>query len=401
MNEDHRNLGRRLTLFETAPIIGTGLPIWMPDGAVIRSELEKLGAEFAERAGCHRVYTPMLAKKELFERSGHWDKFADDMFPTMRVGGEDLVLRPANCPSHVQVYAAVAHSWRDLPVRLSENASMFRSELSGVLGGLNRVRQITLDDAHVFCRESQVVDEVASALESIEEAYRVLGIEVLEYRLSVRGPKGHYSGEDESWHAAEAELIEALDRVGVDSRRGEDQAAFYGPKIDVQVKDAAGREETLSTVQVDRWMPQRFGLRYTAPDGTAHRPVMIHRGLFGSTERLTALLIERFQGTFPTWLAPEQVRVLPVDGRHHGEAARALVTLLRAQGIRAVATDRGSLGSRVRDAREHHTSYSVVLGDREISEHSVSVEGQTIQVTAFVEGLTAEISEREIRRRFS
>ncbi|UJP10772.1 threonine--tRNA ligase [Microbacterium sp. KUDC0406] len=292
-NEDHRSLGRRLRLFDTVPIIGAGLPIWLPDGAVIRGELERMAAEIAERTGCVRVHTPVLAKRALFEQSGHWNKFAEDMFPAMKVGDDELVLRPANCPSHVQVYAAEAHSWRDLPVRLIESASMFRSELSGVLGGLSRVRQISLDDAHVFCAEDQVVDEVVQALDAITDAYGVLGITVDHYRLSGRGPG---SGADQDWDASEADLRAALDRRGIPFEYVPGEGAFYGPKIDVQVRDSAGREETLSTVQVDRVLPERFGLSYIGVDGAKHRPVMIHRGLLSSMERLVALLIEQYQG---------------------------------------------------------------------------------------------------------
>lgn len=259
---------------------------------MIRAELERLGAEEAARSGCRGVYTPVLAKRELYERSGHWSKFAADMFPVMDVGGEEYVLRPANCPHHAMAYAAQPHSFRDLPVRFSEQGAMFRSELSGVLSGLSRVRQINLDDAHVFCTPDQAGAEVVAALESIRRCYGVLGIEVHRYRQSLRGPGDGYLGTDAQWQHAEAQLAAALDRIGLAYEPVVGEAAFYGPKIDVQVLDAAGREETLSTVQLDFSQPKRFGLEYTGSDGRRHQPLMIHRGVLGSMERLVALLLE-------------------------------------------------------------------------------------------------------------
>ncbi|MEW2016274.1 aminoacyl--tRNA ligase-related protein [Rhodococcus sp. NPDC076796] len=245
MNSDHNRLGRELDLFATSPAIGAGLPMLLPDGAIIRAELEKLAAEESARSGCLGVYTPVLAKRSLFERSGHWDKFSADMFPPMRIGGEEYVLRPANCPHHTQIFAARGRSFRELPFRVSELGSMFRSELSGVLGGLTRVRQISLDDAHVFCTPGQVREEVGRALDSIERCYGVLGL-VASFRLSVRGGSGHYLGDSVQWDTAEHQLRDALG-----SREftvGEGDAAFYGPKIDVQV---IGSPDTVSTVQID------------------------------------------------------------------------------------------------------------------------------------------------------
>ena len=269
---DHRRLGRELKLFATEPLVGAGLPLWLPDGAVIRAELERLAAEEAIRGGCQPVYTPVLAKRALFERSGHWAKFADDMFPPMRVGEEEFVLRPANCPHHALVYASEQRSYRDLPVRLAELGAMFRSELSGVLGGLARVRQINLDDTHVFCAPEQMPGEIALAVQSVQRCYRLLGIDVARYRLSRRGPGGGYLGGDDLWAAAEGHLAAVLRDLGLDYEDAPGEAAFYGPKIDVQVADPAGREETLSTVQLDFNQPERFDLCYIGPDGGRHRP---------------------------------------------------------------------------------------------------------------------------------
>jgi threonyl-tRNA synthetase len=374
---DHRRLGRELKLFATDPLAGAGLPLWLPDGAVVRAELERLAAEEAIRGGSQPVYTPVLAKRALFERSGHWVKFADDMFPPMRVGdgagragekdeaGEELVLRPANCPHHVLVYASEQRSYRDLPVRLAELGSMFRSELSGVLGGLARVRQINLDDTHVFCAPEQVRDEIVRGLDAVRRCYRLLGIDVTRYRLSRRGSGDGYLGSEELWADAERQLVAALGELGLDYEDAPGEAAFYGPKIDVQVTDPAGREESLSTVQLDFNQPERFDAYYVGPDGARHRPVMIHRGVLSSMERMVAHLIERYDGAFPPWLAPVQVLVLPV-GDAHAAQARCVADQLRAAGLRAACDPAdATLGARIRRSRARRIPYVAVIGDRE------------------------------------
>jgi threonyl-tRNA synthetase len=362
---DHRRLGRELRLFSTDPLVGAGLPLWLPDGAVIRAELERLAAEEAARGGCQPVYTPVLAKRELFERSGHWAKFAGDMFPPMRVGGEEFVLRPANCPHHALVYASEQRSVRDLPVRLAELGSMFRSELSGVLGGLARVRQINLDDTHVFCAPAQVRDEIAGALEAVRRCYRMLGIDVARYRLSRRGDGDGYLGGAGLWADAELQLAGALGDLGIDYEEARGEAAFYGPKIDVQVADPAGREESLSTVQLDFNQPERFGLRFIGTDGAPHRPVMIHRGVLSAMERLVAHLIEQYNGAFPPWLAPLQLLVLPVAEPNSGPA-RAMADRARAAGLRAECDPAdATLGARIRRAHDRRIPYVAVVGQRE------------------------------------
>jgi threonyl-tRNA synthetase len=396
VKNDHRALGRELELFATSPIIGAGLPLWLPDGAVIRGELEKFAAEQAAASGCRRVYTPVLAKRELFERSGHWDKFHEDMFAPMKVGGEELVLRPSNCPSHIQVYASRARSWRELPVRLAEAGTMFRNEQSGALGGLSRVRQINLDDAHVFCRDDQVIDEVVAALAVIQDSYEVLGIKIDYFRLSVRGEGGNYAGEDAGWEMAERQLREALEVAGVPFRRAEGEAAFYGPKIDVQVIDAAGREETLSTVQVDHVLPGRFNLSYIAEDSTKYRPVMVHRGLLGSMERLVALLIELYDGRFPTWLAPVQVAVLPVSAAQN-ETAIAVIEKLEAANLRVQLLDRGTLGARIRQARTDRVAHIAVVGQTEADAGTVTVGKRQLPISNFIRELTDQVAHRSLR----
>ncbi len=341
---------RSLDFYATSPLVGSGLPLWLPDGAVVRAELEKLAAEEARRGGCLPVYTPVLAKRELFERSGHWDKFADDMFPPMEVGGEQFVLRPANCPHHALVYASRQRSFRDLPLRLAEVGAMFRSELSGVLSGLSRVRQINLDDCHVFCAPEQIEDEVVRGLESIRRCYDILGVDVEVYRLSLRGAGNGYLGSDEAWVRAQRALASALDRCGVSYVEAPGEAAFYGPKIDVQVR-FGNREETLSTVQVDFAQPERFDLGYIGSDGGGHRPVMIHRGVLSAMERMVAYLVERYGVALPVWLSPVQVIVAPVSDAH-APAAAALHEQLLGVGARSrLAGADATLGARIRSAR--------------------------------------------------
>jgi threonyl-tRNA synthetase len=368
---DHRRLGRELRLFATDPMVGAGLPLWLPDGAVIRAEIERLAAEEAIRGGCQRVYTPVLAKRELYERSGHWAKFADDMFPPMKVGGgddwagEELVLRPANCPHHALIYASQQRSFRDLPVRLAELGAMFRSELSGVLGGLSRVRQINLDDCHVFCAPEQVRGEIVRAMESVLRSYRLLGIDVARFRLSRRDGGDGFLGGDDLWVSAERQLAAALGDLGLDFEDAEGEAAFYGPKIDVQVIDPAGREETLSTVQLDFNQPERFGLVYIGSDGARHQPVMIHRGILSAMERLVAHLIELYDGAFPPWLSPVQVLVLPVSDEQAAHA-RAVADEASAAGLRAECDPAdATLGARIRRARGRRIPYIAVIGERE------------------------------------
>ena len=285
---DHRKLGRELGLFGTAPLIGAGLPYWLPDGAVIRHSLEQYVHDLERRAGYRHVHSPVLGKRELYELSGHWAHYRDDMYPPMDVGGEQLVLRPRLCPHHALIYRSRGRSYRELPLRIAELGGMFRSELSGVLGGLHRARAIQLNDAHGFCTLDQVVAEAAAALALIRHAYDALGIRPARYRLSLPGPGGKYV--PGNWDGAVAILRSVLDGLPYDAVEGE--VAFFGPKIDVQVADGAGRESTLSTVQVDFHMPEQFGLDYVGADAAKHRPVMVHRSIKGSVERAVAQLVD-------------------------------------------------------------------------------------------------------------
>ncbi|MFI8483540.1 threonine--tRNA ligase [Streptomyces rubrogriseus] len=361
-HHDHRRLGRELALFDTDPLMGAGLPYWLPDGAVVRHTLEEYVRDAERRAGYRHVYSPVLGKRELYEISGHWEHYRDDMFPPMELGAEEVVLRPSLCPHHALVYRSRSRSYRELPLRIAELGAMYRSEPSGVLGGLTRVRAIHLNDAHVFCAPDQAADEARAALGLIRRAHADLGVRASRYRLSLPGPGGKYVADPELWRRATALLREALEGLPYEAVEGE--AAFYGPKIDVQIEDAADRESTLSTVQIDFHQPERFGLRYIGPDGTRHRPVMVHRSVIGSVERAVAHLIEAHGGAFPAWLAPVQLVVLPVADAQR-EAAHALVRQAVDRGLRAevAGPERGSLGARIRAARK--VPYQAVIGARE------------------------------------
>ena len=376
---DHRDLNRDLAIFATDPLAGSGLPLWLPDGAVIFAELERLAADLARADGCVPVKTPVLGKRALFERSGHWAKFAEDMFPPMAMGsgpagesGDELVLRPANCPHHALVYKARQHSYRELPIRLHELAPMFRAERSGVLSGLSRVRQINLDDTHVFCRPDQVAEEAGKALRSALKAQEILGLRVDYVRLSLRDASPSYLGSAEQWDGAEEALRKAAAEAGVDVVVASGEAAFYGPKLDLQVIDPAGHDETIATVQIDFNQPERFDLTYDAADGSQQRVVMVHRGTVGSMERVTAALLERYQGRLPLWLAPAQIAVLPVSASQDS-AAHRLVDALVAEGLRPRLDAGGSLGGRIRESRRRREPLIAVIGAVEADAGQVQV----------------------------
>ncbi|MFI0810703.1 threonine--tRNA ligase [Streptomyces echinatus] len=361
---DHRRLGRELGLFDTDPLMGAGLPYWLPDGAVVRHTLEEYIRDAERRAGYRHVYSPEIGKRELYEISGHWDHYRDDMYPPMRLGAEEAVLRPSLCPHHALIYRSRSRSYRELPLRIAELGTMYRAELSGVLGGLTRVRAIRLNDAHIFCTLDQAVAEARAALELIARAYADLGIEAVRHRLSLPGAGGKYVADPDLWHRATGLLREVLAEAGVAYEEAEGEAAFYGPKIDVQIADPAGRESTLSTVQIDFHQPARFGLQYIGADGAKHRPVMVHRSVVGSVGRAVAHLIEAHGGAFPAWLAPVQLVVLPV-GEEQVERAVAVVREAVALGLRAelAGPGQGTLGARIRAARL--VPYQAVIGVRE------------------------------------
>lgn len=361
---DHRKLGRELGLFGTVPLIGAGLPYWLPDGALVRHSLEEYVRGLERCAGYRHVNSPVLGKRELYEISGHWSLYRDDMYPPMDVGGEQLVLRPSLCPHHALIYRSRGRSYRELPLRIAEIGGMYRSELSGVLGGLSRVRAIQLNDAHIFCTPGQVEAEAAAALALIRQAYDALGISPARYRLSLPGAGGKYV--PGNWEHAVGILRSVLDGLPYDAVEGE--AAFYGPKIDVQVVDSAGRESTLSTVQIDFHMPEQFGLEYVGADAAKHRPVMVHRSIIGSVERAVAQLLEVHGGAFPAWLAPVQLRLLPLSA---AELPYAQSLLDSCDDLRVEIAAEGSLGARIRDGRL--VPFQAVIGPREAAAGQLSL----------------------------
>ncbi len=374
---DHRKLGRELGLFDTDPLIGAGLPYWLPAGAAVRHALEEYLRELERRAGYSQVYSPVLGKRELYEISGHWSHYRDGMYPPMEIGGEQVVLRPSLCPHHALLYRSRGRSYRELPLRLAELGGQYRTELSGVLGGLTRVRAMQLNDAHIFCTPDQAAAEAGAALAMIRQAYAALGIEPTRYRLSLPGPASpgtasKYVGDPRIWDQAAAMLAGILDDSGLPWEADEGEAAFYGPKIDVQVADAAEREATLSTVQVDFYQPDRFGLEYTGADGARHRPVMVHRSVVGSMERAVAHLVERHGGAFPDWLAPEQLVVLPVADAQE-QAAAEVARQATGLGLRArvAGRDSGTLNRRIRSARL--VPYQAVIGEREAAAGQIAI----------------------------
>jgi threonyl-tRNA synthetase len=367
---DHRRLGRELGLFDSDPLIGAGLPYWLPAGAAVRHALEEYVRGVEQRGGYQHVHSPVLGKRELYELSGHWAHYREDMFPPMDIGGEQVVLRPSLCPHHALIFRSRGRGYRELPLRIAELGGQYRAELSGVLGGLSRTRAMQLNDAHIFCAADDVGAEVAGALGMIVSAYRAMGIRPARYRLSLPGAGDKYLPGAQMWARAGAALVEALDSAGIGYERGDGEAAFYGPKIDVQVADAAGRESTLSTVQVDFFQPERFGLRYAAAGGGHERPVLVHRSIVGSLERAVACLIEAHGGAFPPWLAPVQVLVLPVTGAQAAAAAAFADRCLDA-GLRVEVAAEGSLGGRVRAALL--VPYLAVIGPAEAGAGEVAL----------------------------
>jgi threonyl-tRNA synthetase len=369
---DHRKLGRELELFHSAPLVGAGLPIWLPDGAAARHAVEEYIREEERRAGYRHVYSPPLARREMYELSGHLRNFADDMFPGMADGEDELYLRPSLCPHHAMVFAARGRSYRELPLRVAELGPMYRAERSGVLSGLSRVRAISLNDAHIFCAPEQAVDEVVAVLGMIGKAHRALGIPSVRYRLSLPGPGGKYVDDPAGWAESEAMLREALRRAGVEYADAPGEAAFYGPKVDIQIVDAAGREWSLSTVQLDFHQPARFDLSYVDASGDRRRPVLVHRSIVGSLERLFGHLIEVHGGAFPAWYAPVQVVALPV-GADQGAAASEFAARCVQDGLRAEVEHDGSVGARIRAASGRKIPYVAVIGAREAADGSVAL----------------------------
>jgi threonyl-tRNA synthetase len=372
---DHRRIGKELGLFTVSDQVGSGLPLWLPKGATIRRVLEDYILEKERRAGYQHVYTPDLAKVDLYVRSGHWAHYHEDMFPPMDLETEQLVLRPMNCPHHILVYESKKHSYRDLPVRIAELGTMYRYERSGVLSGLSRVRCMTLNDAHIFCTPEQIKEEFAGVMRLVEEAYRDLGITQYSYRLSLRdkADSEKYVANDQMWDLAEDMLREAMNSLGLPYTEAPGEAAFYGPKLDIQLADVMGHQETYSTIQIDFHLPNQFGLGYVGADGQEHRPVMIHRGVISTMERMVSYLIELYAGAFPAWLAPVQAVVLPITERQN-EYAREVHKKLLDAGVRVELDDRNEkLQAKIRDAQLQKVPYMLVIGGKEAEAGTVSV----------------------------
>lgn len=374
---DHRTIGRDLDFFFVDPKVGAGLPYWMPKGATIRRVVERYIIDREVADGYQHVYTPVLMNLDAYKTSGHWAHYRDDMFPPMDMGdGEMLELRPMNCPSHIQIYKHHIRSYRDLPLRVAELGMMHRYEKSGALSGLQRVREMTLNDGHTFVALDQVQTEFAKILKLIMDVYKDFDITDYYFRLSYRDPKNtdKYFANDEMWERSQKMLKGAMDDLGLDYVEAEGEAAFYGPKLDIQTKTALGNDETMSTIQLDFMLPERFGLTYVGQDGEEHRPVMIHRGIVGTMERFIAYLTEIYKGAFPTWLAPVQVKIIPVNLDAHGEYAEKVRQELAKRGFRAeVDTRNEKMGYKIRESQTQKVPYTLVLGDEEMKNGSVNV----------------------------
>ncbi|KMY43532.1 threonyl-tRNA synthase [Bacillus sp. FJAT-27916] len=373
---DHRKIGKELDLFMNSQLIGQGLPLWLPKGATIRRVIERYIVDKEQKLGYDHVYTPIMGSVDLYKTSGHWDHYQENMFPIMDMDNEQLVLRPMNCPHHMMIYKNDIHSYRELPIRIAELGMMHRYEMSGALAGLQRVRGMTLNDAHVFVRPDQIKDEFKRVVNLILEVYKDFGMEDYSFRLSYRDPedKEKYFDDDAMWERAQSMLKEAMDELGLDYYEAEGEAAFYGPKLDVQVKTALGKDETLSTVQLDFLLPERFDLTYVGEDGKQHRPVVIHRGVVSTMERFVAFLIEEYKGAFPTWLAPVQVQVIPVSPDVHLDYAKKIEADLQAAGLRVEVDLRDEkMGYKIREAQMLKIPYMLVIGDQEQENGQVNV----------------------------
>lgn len=402
---DHRKLGKELKLFANSQKVGQGLPLWLPKGATIRRVIERYIVDKEISLGYEHVYTPVLGSKELYETSGHWDHYQEGMFPPMEMDNETLVLRPMNCPHHMMIYKQDIHSYRELPIRIAELGTMHRYEMSGALSGLQRVRGMTLNDAHIFVRPDQIKDEFIRTVRLIQDVYEDFGLSDYTFRLSYRDPEDteKYFDDDEMWNKAQSMLKEAMDEIGHDYYEAEGEAAFYGPKLDVQVKTAIGKEETLSTVQLDFLLPERFDLTYIGEDGKQHRPVVIHRGVVSTMERFVAFLIEEHKGALPTWLAPVQFQVIPVSPAVHLDYAKKVQERLQREGLRVEVDSRDEkIGYKIREAQMQKIPYMLVVGDQEAENGAVNVRkygeqnSETISLDEFVKKAVAEADRKSV-----
>ena len=378
-SRDHRNIGKDLELFMTHKLVGSGLPMYLPSGATVRRLLERYIQDKEIAMGYQHVYTPSLANVELYKVSGHWDHYKEDMFPVMKMDTEEIVLRPMNCPHHMLIYKSKMRSYRDLPIRIGELAHDFRFEDSGSVCGLERVREMCQNDAHLFVRPDQIKEEFGKVVQLILSVYKDFGFKDYEFRLSLRDKenKEKYFDDDEMWEKAESQLREILTELGVDFYEAKGEAAFYGPKLDVQLKSAVGHDVTVSTCQLDFLLPERFKLEYVGEDGEKHRPVVIHRAILGTFDRFMCFLIEETKGAFPLWLAPMQVEILPIADAHV-KYANKVAEELKALKIRCeVDKKKKKIGYKIREAQLKKIPYMLVIGDKEIESNAVGVRSRT------------------------
>ena len=404
---DNRKIGKEQEIFMNHELVGAGMPIWLPNGAVIRKELENYIYEKERNLGYEHVYSPCVGTVDLYKTSGHWDHYKENMFPMMKVDDEEFVLRPMNCPHHMLVFKNKLHSYRDLPVRIGEFATDFRYEASGAVKGLERVRCMCQNDAHLFVTPEQIKEEFKKVVSLILDVYHDFGIKDYKFRLSLRDPedKEKYFDDDKMWNEAEAKLREVLNELNVDYFEAIGEAAFYGPKLDVEVKPAVGPEVTLSTCQLDFLLPRRFDLSYIDNKGEKKTPVVLHRAIFGTFDRFTAFLIEETKGAFPTWLAPVQVNIIPVNNNYHLEYANEIYKMLKDASIRVELDDRDEkLSYKMRESQTKKIPITLILGDKERDESLVSYRrhgsNKTYSVTkdTFKELLLNEIKSKQSKK---
>lgn len=396
---DHRKLGKELGIFMFDDLVGRGLPMWLPNGFIVRRALSDYIMDKEYALGYKHVMTPSLGNVELYKTSGHWAHYKDDMFPAMELDDEAYVLRPMNCPHHMVMYRQNLHSYRELPIRIAEIANDFRFEASGALTGIERTRAFSQNDSHIFCRPDQIAQEFKGVVQLILDVYKDFGFKDYKFRLSLRDPEDteKYFGNDELWEKSESELREVLNSLGVDYYEAKGEAAFYGPKLDVQVRSAIGHDVTLSTIQLDYQLPERFELTYIDENGAKVRPVVIHRAILGSMDRFIAFLIEETKGVFPCWLAPTQVEIIPVSLEHHSEYAQSLLTKLRRNKIRTELDSHDEkLGYKIREAQTRKIPYSLVIGDNEVKNNTVTYReyGHQEQITVTIDEFVKLIEDR-------
>ncbi len=401
---DHRKIGKDLSIFMTSDLVGKGMPLWLPNGAIIRKQLENYIYEKERKMGYLHVYTPCVGTTELYKTSGHWDHYKENMFPMMKVDDEEFVLRPMNCPHHMLIYANDLHSYRDLPIRIGEFATDFRYEASGAVKGLERVRCMCQNDAHLFVTPEQIKEEFKKVVSLILDVYKDFGFKNYSFRLSLRDPedKEKYFDDDEMWNTAEDKLREVLNEYGCSYKEAIGEAAFYGPKLDVEVKPAVGPEVTLSTCQLDFLLPRRFDLSYIDKDGSKKTPVVIHRAIFGTFDRFTAFLMEETKGAFPLWLCPTEVNIIPVNNDYHLEYAKEVYKDIDDMNIRVNLDDRNEkLSYKMRESQTKKNPITLILGDKEVESNTISyrkfgsTETYTLPKEIFIKTLKEAISERK------